>query len=119
VALDPWALTQGLSGRRRWVKGRQEKKTRETDVHLRQLAKQSTHVPTFFYLLIVGFSAFLGVSRQGEFRNTETKVEYVSNKIAGEIFSGGFFLSGSMCFTFFSFDFLLLRWLSASRQGEL
>jgi hypothetical protein len=75
-----------------------ENKKRENDVHLRQLAKKSTYVPSFF----IFFSAFLGVSRQGEFENTRKIIEYVSKKITGEIFL--LFLS-----------FFLLRWLSASR----
>jgi hypothetical protein len=32
------------------------------------------------------FSAFLGVSQQGEFENKRKKIEYVSKKITGEIF---------------------------------
>jgi hypothetical protein len=39
------------------------------------------------------FSAFLGVSPQGEFENTRKKIEYVSKKITGEIF-----FSGGNCF---------------------
>jgi hypothetical protein len=70
--------------------GAAEKIKRETDVHLRQLAKQSTHVPSFFNIYI--FCVFLGVSRQGEFENTGGKCEYVSKKITEKIFfRGGFF----------------------------
>jgi hypothetical protein len=46
-----------------------------------------TYVRNFF------FSAFLGVSRQGEFENTRKQIEYVSKKNhRGNIFSGGGFL---------------------------
>jgi hypothetical protein len=71
--------------------GAAEEIKRETDVHLRQLAKKSTYVPSSFFFF---FSAFLGVSRQGKFENTRKKFEYVSKKITGEIFfrGGGFFV---------------------------
>jgi hypothetical protein len=39
------------------LQGAAEKIKRGNDVHLRQLAKESTHVPSSFYLL---FSTFLG-----------------------------------------------------------
>jgi hypothetical protein len=43
------------------LRGATEKKTRENDVHLRQLAKKSTYVPSFFFLFfLVRFWAFLG-----------------------------------------------------------
>jgi hypothetical protein len=61
-------------------------------------ARKSTYVPFFFF-----FSAFLGVSRQGEFENTRKKNEYVSKKITGEIFLGDFFL----LLTPFPFDFFV------------
>jgi hypothetical protein len=65
--------------------GATEKMKRENDVHLRQLAKKSTYVLFFF-------SAFLGVSRQGEFENTRKKIEYVSKtNHRGNIFWGDFF----------------------------
>jgi hypothetical protein len=47
---------------------KQQNKKPTSDVHLRQLAKKSTHVPSSFFFF---FSAFLGVSRQGEFENTQ------------------------------------------------
>jgi hypothetical protein len=93
--------------------GATEKIKRENDVHLRQLAKKSTYIPSLFLFLF--FSAFLDVSRQGEFENTRKKIEYVSKKITGEIFfRGGIFFPGEF-FASFSFRFFLLRWLSASR----
>jgi hypothetical protein len=46
------------------TQGAAEKIKRENDVNLRQLAKKSTHVPTFFFNTFLVFSAFLGVSRQ-------------------------------------------------------
>jgi hypothetical protein len=83
--------------------GATEKIKRENDVHLRQLAKQSTYVRNFFV------SAFLGVSRQGEFENTRKQIEYVSKKCTREIFfrGGGDFFSGGGFLTFFSFDFFV------------
>jgi hypothetical protein len=54
-------------------RGAAEKIKRENDVHLRQLAKKSTYVPSFFLF----FSAFLCVSRQGEFENTRKKMSTV------------------------------------------
>jgi hypothetical protein len=62
-------------------------------------ARQKVHTYLLFVLIFV-FSKFLGASRQGEFENTRKQIEFVSGK---------FF------FTIFSFEFLLLRWLSASR----
>jgi hypothetical protein len=80
------------------------KKNRENDVHLRQLANKSTHVPTFFN---ISNSAFLGVSRQGDFENTGGGNEYVSKKNTGEIFfPGGIFFSDELSFDSFYFDFL-------------
>jgi hypothetical protein len=96
-------------------------KTPENDVHLRQLAKKSTHAHLQNIYFLVRFWAY--VSPQGERSSsskTQKKNEYVTEKFAGGdqggggIFSGGFFSRG-IYFTFFSFDFLLLRWLSASR----
>jgi hypothetical protein len=73
--------------------GATEKIKRENDVHLRQLAKKSTYVLLSFF-----FSAFLGVSRQGDFENTRKKIEYVSKKNhRGNIFLGGIFFLGK-CF---------------------
>jgi hypothetical protein len=86
----PWAVSSGTP----W-QGATEKIKRENDVHLRQLAKKSTYVPSFFFFF---FSAFLGVSRQGDFENTRKKIEYVSKQITGEIFFwGGIFFLGK-CF---------------------
>jgi hypothetical protein len=65
--------------------GAEEKIKRENDVHLRQLAKKKRTGTYFFF-----FSAFLGVSRQGEFENTRIFFEYVSKKNhRGNIFPGG------------------------------
>jgi hypothetical protein len=76
--------------------GAAEKIKRENDVHLRQLAKQSTYVPGTFFFFSFFFSAFLGVSWQGEFENTRKQFEYVSKQNTGEIFFRGgiFFLGG-------------------------
>jgi hypothetical protein len=63
--------------------GATKKIKRENDVHLRQLAKKSTYVPSFFSFFL---SAFLGVSRQGEFENTRKQIEYVSKKTPGKYF---------------------------------
>jgi hypothetical protein len=97
--------------------GAAEKIKRENDVHLRQLAKKSTYVPSFYFLFF--FSAFLGVSRQGEFKNTRKKNEYVSKKNhRGNIFSGADFFRVFFLGEVFQPLFLsifLLRWLSASR----
>jgi hypothetical protein len=54
--------------------------------------KVRTHLLYFFNIF---FSAFLGVSRQGEFENTRKEIEYVSKKNhRGNIFSGGNFFPG-------------------------
>jgi hypothetical protein len=69
------------------------KKTRENDVHLRQLAKKSAYVPSLFFFFSA-FWAFIG-KRQEEFENTRKQIECVSKKIAGEIFfRGGNFFPG-------------------------
>ena len=74
----------------RYIQGATENIKRENDVHLRQLAKKSTYVPSFFFFFE---SAFLGVSRQGEFENTRKKMSTFQKKITGEIFfRGNFFL---------------------------
>jgi hypothetical protein len=79
------------------AQGAAEKIKRENDVHLRQLAKKNTYL--FFFL-----SAFLGVSRQGEFENTRKKIEYISKKNTGEIFfrRGNFFPGGFVLLLFLS-----------------
>jgi hypothetical protein len=64
---------------------RQQQK-RENDVHLRQLAKQ---IRTYFFS-----SAFLGVSRQGEFENTRKNWVRFKKNDRGSIFSGGEFFLG-------------------------
>jgi hypothetical protein len=74
--------------RRYAIQGAAEKKTRKNDVR------------TFFFL-----SAFLGVSRQGEFENTREKNEYVSKKNTGEIFFRGGIVFWANVFNFFSFRF--------------
>jgi hypothetical protein len=74
---------------------------RENNVHLHQLAKKK-YVRTFFFFLLF-FSAFLGVSRQGEFENTGTGLFFstLPKLHRGYIFSGGG-----------SFGFFLLVFLS-------
>jgi hypothetical protein len=94
-------LPRATACRCRFCQGAAEKIKRENDVHLRQHAQQSTYVRTFFFFL----SAFLGVSRQGEFENTRKKNEYVSKKKhRGNIFRGAHFFLG-VFFNFFSFRF--------------
>jgi hypothetical protein len=78
-----------------------ERIKRETDVHLRQLAKKSTYVPTFF---LVRFWAFLG---KGSSKTREKQLVRFKKNHRGFFFRVDFF-------TFF-FRLILLRWLSASR----
>jgi hypothetical protein len=86
-------------------KARQKIK-RGTDVHLRQLAKKSMHVPSFFVVCcFFCFSAFLGASRQGEFENTRKQIECVSKKITRKGFVGEIFFPGGPPPPFFPFDF--------------
>jgi hypothetical protein len=83
-----------------------EKKPRENDVHL-HLRQLTAHSLQKMFCFGFSCSAFLSVSRQGEFENTK-KTECVSKKITEDIFfPGGFFL--------FFLSTFLLRWLSASR----
>jgi hypothetical protein len=73
--------------------------------------KKSTYVPFFFF-----FSAFLGVSRQGEFKTRENKLSAFQKKSPGKYFFGvreDFFLGDFFQLLFLSI--FLLRWLSASR----
>jgi hypothetical protein len=92
--------------------GAAEKIKRENDVHLRQLAKKSTYVPSFFSSFF--FSAFLGVSRQGEFEYTRKKLSTFQKKTPGKyFFRGKNFFWG--IFQLFFLSIFLLRWLSASR----
>jgi hypothetical protein len=80
--------------------GASEKIKRENHVHLRQLAKQSTYVP-FFCFYFICFSAFLGVSRQGEFENTRKKLSTFQKNSPGKyFFGGGIFFRGDF-FDFF------------------
>jgi hypothetical protein len=78
-----YALSDSL-----YAQGAAEKIKRENDVHLRQLAKKSTYVPTFFFFFKCVFGRF---SARGV-RKHEKKNEYVSKKNRrGNIFSGGIF----------------------------
>jgi hypothetical protein len=83
-------------------------------------ARKTKYVRTYFFFFF--FSAFLGVSRQGEFEYTrhEKKIEYVSKKNTGEIFFPGeeFFLGDFS--TFFPFDFFvaLVKRLSVMRGTQ-
>jgi hypothetical protein len=77
--------------------------------------KKSTYVPLFlfYFYFLVRFWAFLA-KRRGEFENTRTKIEYVSENFTREIFfRGGIFFR--VDFDFFSFDFFvaLVKRLSA------
>jgi hypothetical protein len=72
-------------------RGAAEKRKRENDVHLRQLAKKSTYVPSFFSFFLVRFWAFLG---KGSSKTREKKLSTlcVSKQITGEMFfRGGIF----------------------------
>jgi hypothetical protein len=69
-------------------------------------------VRAFFFFNSL-FSAFLGVSRQGDFENTEIVFGAFPNPPGKYFFGGQYFFR--VDFFSFSFDFLLLRWLSASR----
>jgi hypothetical protein len=51
------------------ARGRQAKKNRRAPPFICYISDQPTHHPTFFSL-VFSFSTFLGVSRQGEFKNT-------------------------------------------------
>jgi hypothetical protein len=92
------------------------KTKRETDVHLRQLAKKSTQRAFFvlLYMFLVRFWAFLGVARQGEFENTGKQLRRFQKFHRGNIFSGGGYFFRVDFVTFF-FLISVLRWLSASR----
>jgi hypothetical protein len=87
------------------AQGAAEKIKRENDVHLRQLAKKSTYVPSLFFFIF--FSAFLGVSRQGEFENTRNFLSTFQKKKPGKyFFRGKIFFLGDFS-TFFPFDFFV------------
>jgi hypothetical protein len=74
-----------------WPRGATEKKPRENDVHLRQLAKTSTYVLFFFFL--VRFWAFLG---KGVRKHEENKLStFQKNRWGtGKYFFGGDFFPG-------------------------
>jgi hypothetical protein len=75
---------------------------RENDVHLRQLTKNSTYALSSFFL-----SAFLGVSRQGEFENTRKNLStFPKNSLGKYFFGGAFFFRGDFS-PFFSFGFFV------------
>jgi hypothetical protein len=61
--------------------------------------KRSTHVPFFS----IFFSAFLGVSRQGEFENTRKKLSTFQKNSPGKYFFGGGGFFRVDFFDFFSF----------------
>jgi hypothetical protein len=97
-------LTQGAAG----------KKKRETDVHLRQLAKKNTHVPSFFLF----FSAFLGASRQlGSSKTRGNKSTAFQNKSPEIFFRAEFFSGGFFCF--FSFDLFVVALVKRLSVREL
>jgi hypothetical protein len=91
-------------GLRRSRGGRKIK--RENDVHLRQLAKKSTYVPSFFLsFFLVRFWAFLG---KGSSKTRENKMSTFQKKNhRGNIFSGGNFFLGDFFLTPFPFDFFV------------
>jgi hypothetical protein len=73
-------------------RGATEKIKRENDVHLRQLAKKSTYVPSlFFYFFVVRFWAFLG---KGSSKTREKKLSAFQKQLPGKYFFGGDFFSG-------------------------
>jgi hypothetical protein len=86
-----YAQAQAKASRCR--EGRQKKNPEKTTYICASSQKKVRTYLLFFFSFF--FSAFLGVSRQGEFENTRKKIEYVSKKIAGEIFfRGGKFFPG-------------------------
>jgi hypothetical protein len=70
-----------------FLQGAAEKPPRETDVHLRQLAKKSTYVPSFLFFL-VRFWAFLG---KGSSKTQEKFLSTFQKKSPGKYFFGGGF----------------------------
>jgi hypothetical protein len=88
VAVGSWKLEEEEAH----DEGRQKKNPEKTTYIC---ASSQKKVRTYLLLFFFFFSAFLGVSRQGEFENTRKKIEYVSKKITGEIFfRGGIFFPG-------------------------
>jgi hypothetical protein len=75
------------------TQGAVEKIKQENDVHLRQFAKTSTYVPSFFppFFLKVRFWAFLG---KGSSKTRKTFFSTFQKKTRGNTFSGGDFFSG-------------------------
>jgi hypothetical protein len=71
--------------------GAAEKIKRQNDVHLRQLAKKNTYVPSFFFFFKVRFWAFLG---KGSSKTREKKLSTFQKQSRGNIFSGGNFFPG-------------------------
>jgi hypothetical protein len=71
--------------------GATEKIKRENDVHLRQLAKKSTYVPSFFFFFLVRFWGFLGKVFS---KTREKKLSTFQNKSPGKYFFGREFFSG-------------------------
>jgi hypothetical protein len=84
------------------TQGAAEKKSRETDVHLRQLAKKSTYVPSPFFFK-VRFWAFLG---KGSSKTREKKLSTFQKKSPGKYFFGGGIFFWVNLFNSFSFRFL-------------
>jgi hypothetical protein len=78
-ASSPAPLVPGL------CRGAAKKKSTDPPVHL--LNFRPTHPPSDFFFLDFFFSTFLGVSRQGEFKNT---IKIFSQKVRVENFSQNF-----------------------------
>jgi hypothetical protein len=102
LELRPRLMADGAVPARGQSRGATEKKNRENDVHLRQLAKKSTYVPSFFFFFLVHFWAFLG---KGSSKKREKKMSTFQKKIAGEIFFRGGIFFRVIFFNFFSFRF--------------
>jgi hypothetical protein len=88
--------------KRNEYEGRAKKRRRENDVHLRQLAKKSTHVLFF----LVRFWAFLGKGSL-KTREKDLSLSTCQKKSPGKYFFKGGFFSGWIFPTSFSFDFFV------------
>jgi hypothetical protein len=87
------------------IEGPPNKKSKDSPVHLLNL--RPTHPPSDFFFLGFFFSTFLGVSRQGEFKNTK-------NTFLQKVHVEDFFNDVSFSSTFLSFSGGLWQWESKS-----
>ena len=87
----PSATTNcGLGNVAVYTRGGRKNKTRKRRTFAP--ARKKKYARTFFFFFFP--SAFLGVSRQGEFENTRKKLSTFQKKITGEIFFRGKFFLG-------------------------